>query len=59
MEKFINIKKTTRFFIKKYKKGDTVILSGGNNNRHHSQAYVMSKYIKDNIDIKKQNIIRE
>ena len=54
------LKKRLDFFLKKYKKGDTVILSGGNNNKKiHSEAYIMSKYIKENIDIEKQNIILE
>lgn len=54
------LKKRLDFFIKKYKRGDTVILSGGNNNKNaHSQAYTMAKYIKEYIDIEKQNIILE
>lgn len=54
------LKKRLDFFIKKYKKGDKVILTGGNtNNNTHTQAYIMSKYIRKYIDIKKKEILIE
>ena len=54
------LKKRLDLFIKKYKKGDKVILTGGNtNNNTHTQAYIMSKYIRKCIDIKKKEILIE
>ena len=54
------LKKRLDFFIKKYKKGDKVILSGGNPNKNtHSEAFIMSKYIKKHLDIKKNHILLE
>jgi len=54
------LKKRLDLFINKYKKGDKVILTGGNtNNNTHTQAYIMSKYIRKYIDIKKTQILLE
>ena len=54
------LKKRLDLFISKYKKGDKVILSGGNTNKNtHTQAYIMSKYIRKYIDIKKKEILIE
>ena len=54
------LKKRLDFFIKKYKKGDKVILSGGNPRKNtHSEAFIMSKYIKKHLDIKKNHILLE
>ena len=54
------LKKRLDFFIKKYKKGDKVILSGGNPKKNtHTEAFIMSKYIKKHLDIKKNHILLE
>ena len=54
------LKKRLDFFIKKYKKGDKVILSGGNPSKNtHTEAFIMSKYIKKHLDIKKSHILLE
>ena len=54
------LKKRLDFFIKKYKKGDKVILSGGNPSKNtHTEAFIMSKYIKKHLNIKKSHILLE
>jgi len=54
------LKKRLDFFIKKYKKGDKVILSGGNPKKNtHTEAFIMAKYIKKHLDIKKNHILLE
>jgi len=47
------LKKRLDTFIKLYKKGDKVILCGGKTSKNkHTEAYMMSKYIRENTDIK-------
>jgi uncharacterized SAM-binding protein YcdF (DUF218 family) len=54
------LKKRLDLFIKLYKTGDKVILSGGNpHNNKHTEAFMMSKYIRQNSKITKKNIIIE